>query len=631
TGYEDLGVMGIGSRVYYGRFQEGTLESPFAGNLIDVCPTGVYTDKPSRFKGRRWDFERTPSICIHCSLGCAITVDARYREIVRHEARFNPAVNGDFICDRGRYGYPYASAADRPRQAAVDGRRVDGATALQTAGARLAAVADAHGPQAVAVAGSGRCSLEAMAELKRACRGQGWRGPVFFAETRHARAVGTAVDRLLTGPAFSLHAIETADVVLVAGVDPVHEAPMLALALRQARRGGAHIVIADPRPIALPFDFEHVPLPPREIGAWLEQLGGDASEKGLGRRFGESEHPVVIAGTDILPAKALVQAADLAARQKAGLMFTLPGPNAFGAALLDDHRIGMDQVVDAIEDGAVKALILVESDLAWRFPDQTRLERALAQLDLLVVLDCLASPTVPAAHVVLPTTTVYESGGVFINNEGRAQQAPAAMRGGAPIAQTGQGGHPPRVFDPTIPGAGQQSAWTAIRALAAAVTGEDSDGNAPPLAGLGDLHPALAAITPAPLPPEGVLLTSDGSYQLPAAPEAAASLSGDDTAGLEIVWTDRIFGSEQLSSLSPALQELQEAPFLFIGEAEAAAWKLADSARVALDSRDQVWELTVRVVANMAPGVVILPRLPGWQQLALPDGRLQREDIHQRS
>ena len=91
AGYEDLGVMGIGSRVYYGRFQEGTLESPFAGNLIDVCPTGVYTDKPSRFKGRRWDFERTPGICIHCSLGCAITVDARYREVVRHEARFNPA------------------------------------------------------------------------------------------------------------------------------------------------------------------------------------------------------------------------------------------------------------------------------------------------------------------------------------------------------------------------------------------------------------------------------------------------------------------------------------------------------------------------------------------------------------
>ncbi len=139
TGYEDLGVMGIGNRVYYGRFQEGTLESPFAGNLIDVCPTGVYTDKPSRFKGRRWDFERTPGLCIHCSLGCAITVDARYREVVRHEARFNPAVNGHFICDRGRYGYSYASAADRPWQAAVHGQPIDGPTALQTAGERLGA------------------------------------------------------------------------------------------------------------------------------------------------------------------------------------------------------------------------------------------------------------------------------------------------------------------------------------------------------------------------------------------------------------------------------------------------------------------------------------------------------------
>ncbi len=65
--------------------RDGTLESPFSGNLIDICPTGVYTDKPARFKGRRWDFERGPSVCLHCSLGCNTTVSARYREVMRQE------------------------------------------------------------------------------------------------------------------------------------------------------------------------------------------------------------------------------------------------------------------------------------------------------------------------------------------------------------------------------------------------------------------------------------------------------------------------------------------------------------------------------------------------------------------
>jgi NADH-quinone oxidoreductase subunit G len=49
AGYRDLGAMQIGNRMYFGRYQDGALESPFAGNIIDICPTGVYTDKPARY------------------------------------------------------------------------------------------------------------------------------------------------------------------------------------------------------------------------------------------------------------------------------------------------------------------------------------------------------------------------------------------------------------------------------------------------------------------------------------------------------------------------------------------------------------------------------------------------------
>ena len=123
AGYRDLGPMQIANRVYFGRFEDGQLESPFSGNLVDLCPTGVYTDKPARYKGRRWDFERAPSLCIHCSLGCNTIANARYRAVVRVEARFNDAVNGYFICDRGRFGFAYANHPERPRRARVDGHR----------------------------------------------------------------------------------------------------------------------------------------------------------------------------------------------------------------------------------------------------------------------------------------------------------------------------------------------------------------------------------------------------------------------------------------------------------------------------------------------------------------------------
>ncbi len=59
AGYRDLGPMQIGDRLYFGRFSDGKLESPFSGNLVDICPTGVYTGKTARFKVRRWDLEES--------------------------------------------------------------------------------------------------------------------------------------------------------------------------------------------------------------------------------------------------------------------------------------------------------------------------------------------------------------------------------------------------------------------------------------------------------------------------------------------------------------------------------------------------------------------------------------------
>jgi NADH-quinone oxidoreductase subunit G len=147
-GYLDLGVMGSADRTWFGRFEDGILQSPFSGNLIEICPTGVYTDKPSRFFGRRWDYQRSPSICLSCSLGCHTMAAVRHREVKRIEARISATVNGHFICDRGRYGFFYASDPSRPRQAMVDGRRVSTADALETARKRLADIGRRAGPGA---------------------------------------------------------------------------------------------------------------------------------------------------------------------------------------------------------------------------------------------------------------------------------------------------------------------------------------------------------------------------------------------------------------------------------------------------------------------------------------------------
>ena len=41
-GGDDLTTLASRGEVYFGRFEDGVLESEFSGNLVEVCPTGVF-------------------------------------------------------------------------------------------------------------------------------------------------------------------------------------------------------------------------------------------------------------------------------------------------------------------------------------------------------------------------------------------------------------------------------------------------------------------------------------------------------------------------------------------------------------------------------------------------------------
>ncbi|MDX1817418.1 MAG: 2Fe-2S iron-sulfur cluster-binding protein, partial [Marinobacter sp.] len=116
AGGKDLGAFGAKDNIYFGRHEEGTLESRFAGNLTEVCPTGVFTDQShSDHYTRKWDLQFAPGICHQCAMGCNISPGERYGEIRRIENRYHGDLNGYFLCDLGRFGYGYVNRTDRPR------------------------------------------------------------------------------------------------------------------------------------------------------------------------------------------------------------------------------------------------------------------------------------------------------------------------------------------------------------------------------------------------------------------------------------------------------------------------------------------------------------------------------------
>ena len=88
AGGRDLNVFGIHDRLFFGRSADGVLENEFSGNLAEVCPTGVFTDKTlRRHFTRKWDLQTAPSICVHCGVGCNTIPGERYGTLRRIQNR----------------------------------------------------------------------------------------------------------------------------------------------------------------------------------------------------------------------------------------------------------------------------------------------------------------------------------------------------------------------------------------------------------------------------------------------------------------------------------------------------------------------------------------------------------------
>ncbi len=658
SGYLDLGVLRSANRTYFGRFKEGILESPFSGNLTDICPTGVYTDKPSRFFGRRWDYQRSPTICINCSLGCHTVVSFRYREARRQEARYSQAVNGYFICDRGRYGHFYNGLESRPRSAKISGNEVSIEETLQEVSTKLDQIRRKAGPSAAAVVGSPRSSLETQSMLRHFCRVNNFDDPVFFMDQARSVKVKSAVSRLEPELAISLQEVEKADFIIVMGADPINEAPMLALALRQAQRNGATIVVLDPRPVALPLEFIHLPVALNEIGFTSGLLIKAAVDRSAAARLGENavqfyetapdenlidvtyreklsiliddlrgcQQPVIVCGTDIVPLQIPGLAADLAlllqtAKNKAGLMYLLPGANSFGSGLISDPERSFLQIIEGIENDEVKALILAECDPFSQFVDRKRLEHAIDRLELLVVMDYLHTEAVQKAHMFLPTATLYEDGGIFINQEGRLQVAGQAYMGGLPIVQSGGGDHPPRTYEAGISAAVTRPAWQLLADLADINT-ESADDRA----WLADITPEIADLPSWENPPEdGVQIQSAINTELRFKAQHAFAI--DNTRAqdnsLEVILVDWTFGTEELSAYASCLWELAPEPCATMHTSDAKAFKLNDGDRIEIETNSGEMALVLRVLNNMASGILLVPRhrILNWQILGT--GRMQ--------
>jgi NADH-quinone oxidoreductase subunit G len=451
AGGRDLHVFGSAANVYFGRHTDGKLESIFSGNLVEVCPTGVFTDKTlSHHYTRKWDLTNSPSVCNNCSVGCNIFLSERYGRVRRITNRYNHDVNGYFICDRGRFGYEYIDGAERIRKISV--RSNEDPSVVLTKALR--------GKKIVGI-GSPTASLESNFALETLA------GKENFFHGVSASEFSLAVEALKLleqGPAYpaSLRDIESADAVFIIGEDPIKTAPMLGLAVRQAARNKAFdeaansgiprwndagvrdraLGVRSPLFIAAPGESElddicecrlseagqiaglafAVAASIDSKAPFKPDLPVDIKEMAVSitKALSEAKNPVIITGitsgkADIIHAAANIIKALSGKGKKAGLSILMPCCNSLGLALMNGKPF--DEIMSAKGD----TLVILENDL-FSLGEKEKIDSLLASFETVILLNHSLNATSLKADVLLPSGTFAESTGTIVSYEGRAQR-----------------------------------------------------------------------------------------------------------------------------------------------------------------------------------------------------------------
>ena len=177
AGMRELGGIGRGDTMEIGTYISKAVNSEMSGNVIDICPVGALTAKPSQFEARAWEMTQHASIAPHDSVGSNIFIHTLRDEVIRVVPRDNENINEVWISDRDRFSYEGIYSEDRVTQPMVkqNGEWIEAEwqTALETSHAALNKIIKANGADSVASMISATSTLEELYLLQKMLRGIG--------------------------------------------------------------------------------------------------------------------------------------------------------------------------------------------------------------------------------------------------------------------------------------------------------------------------------------------------------------------------------------------------------------------------------------------------------------------------
>jgi len=443
------------------------LDCEQCGMCIDACPVGALTSGAYRYKTRPWEMNHVATVCTHCGDGCKTTLGVRSvtdgSEIVRGDNRDKSGMNGDFLCNKGRYAFDFTNSAERLTQPLIrkDGKLtpVTWEEALAFAGNKLRELRDSQGPQSLGVIGSNRTTNEENYLLQKFARSVLGTNNIDHHRTADFVTLATALQGTTTAvgkPRFaSQRCVQQAPAILLVGGDPTNQAPLTAWNLRtNVRLNKARVYIANHEEIKLRRQAKvFVQVSQFGYGALAQYLSGDDAATNAASTAAQAdalssfrsaikseEKLIVLIGNEVrggelaalikaLPSAKFALLADYANSRGASdmglLPDALPGYQPLGGSSALAHELnapttpGLDLLAmfDAAAAGSLAALYVVGSNPIARY----NIDPATLTNTFVIVQDLFLTETAALADVVLPAASLYEKSGSATNSYGDLQ------------------------------------------------------------------------------------------------------------------------------------------------------------------------------------------------------------------
>jgi formate dehydrogenase major subunit len=365
------------------------------GTCLQVCPTGALMDRRSAYRGRETEVEHTKSICMACSIGCAIDVITRDNQILRIEGDWDGAVNEGVLCVAGRFEILDEARKRVTKPMVRRNGSLEEATwdeAIDTVVAKLRA-ADGS----LAALASPRATSEALAQFAQ----------IFGSVGATSISTTVPVPAFLSEAEGSLPALNEADLYVVVGDDLREDHQVAGIMIqRGVMNRGARLIIVDDEPNGMD-EMATRTFGTSELGQAIEIAA-------------HAEIPVVVYGPgagDLLP-KLREALADKA--QYVGLV---PGSNARGAL-----AAGISGA--STPDGVKIAYVMTDDER----PDPALLDTLWAA-EFVAVQASYMDALTERADVILPTAIWAEKSSSSTNTEGQVQSLQASLRAPASVKQ----------------------------------------------------------------------------------------------------------------------------------------------------------------------------------------------------